>query len=882
MNLSRPAVRIALVGAVIAAIAAISAAPGGRAREGDASELPVSSSLVAGRFLIGYDLGYPEVNARAMAERYGLVPDLWIDQIAVLAVETEGDALPPGVEEALVSEPGVRYVEPDQLAYALDEPNDPNYSLQWAPPLMGAEEAWDMTTGDPDVVVAVLDTGIDLQHADLSGKFTSYGHDFVNGDSNPDDDHGHGTHVGGIVGANTDNGVGVASVGRETKLMAIKVLNASGSGSHSWIAAGITAAADNGAHIINMSLGGPSGSSALLNAVNYAFNEGLLVVAASGNNGSSNPFYPAAYANVVAVGATNQSDQRASFSNYGSWLDMTGPGVSIYSSWCCTGSGGGTPAPYVYASGTSMASPNVAAVAALILAVDPSLTQGEVWAILEDSAVDLGTPGPDIYFGHGRVDAESAVETAVAGGPTATPSPSPTPSPTPTPSIIVLNPVADSFVSENAPDGNYGSLPRLIAGSGPTSNAYIRFDAGAVNGTVLSATLRLFAITSSTPGYTSHAVADNTWGETSITYNNAPPMGAAGGSSGPVSGGTWTSADVTGIVSGGGLTSIGLKSTDTNHLSMLSREFSGSPPELIVTFIGGGPTATPASSATPTVAPSATPIPSATPLPTATPSATPLPTATPSATPLPTASPTASPLPSATPSSTWTPSPVPTATPTATATNTATATATNTASATATNTPIPTATHTASATATNTPTSTATSTATPSGPTATTAPTATPTATPATFTFTTEADAYVLAVSPDSNFGTEIRLRTDGQPVERSYVRFNVQGLPGGASSATLKLFALTGSSAGFSTHVASSNGWGEPTITFNNGPGFGSSIASSGAYGGGAWVSIDVTSAIGGNGLVTFVLNGNDANLSALAARELSGLAAELVVLSP
>lgn len=802
MHPSPALVRIVLACVALAG-AALAAWPDGPAEAQRTPDPAGGGDIAAGRYVIGFDPERSEAEARALADRFGLGSDLWIGPIGALAVVAPGGEIAPEVLAAIGREPGVRYVEPDQVATALEEPNDTHYNLQWAPPLMGAEEAWDETTGDPGVAVAILDTGVDLQHPDLTGKFTSYGYDFVNSDSNPDDDNGHGTHVGGIVGAKTDNSLGVASIGWDTKLMAIKVLNASGSGNHSWIAAGITAAADNGADVINMSLGGPSGSTPLLNAVNYAHNAGVLVVASSGNSGNSNPTYPAAYSNVVAVGATNQSDVRASFSSYGTWLDITAPGVSIYSSWCCTGSGGGTPAPYVYASGTSMSAPNLSGVAALILAANPNLSNSQMRDILEDSAVDRGTPGPDIYYGHGRVDAEAAVGTAAAGGPTATP----TPSPTPTPIIVVLNPVADSVVSAGAPDVNFGTLPKLMTSASPAHNAYLRFDAGSVSGTVLDATLRLYAITGSTVGYTVHGVADTTWGETTITYNNAPTVGAPGGSSGSFSGGSWTSANATSLVSGGGLVSLAATSADPGLVTLASRELSGFVPELVVTYFGSSPP-----TATPPTGPTAT----ATSPPTST--STPLPTAT--------------------------------------------------------NTPLPTATNTPLPTATNTPLPTATNT--PSGPT----PTASPT--PATFTFPVQADAYVLAALPNGNFGTEIRLRTDSQPVERSFLRFDVQGLPAGASSATLKVYALTGSSAGIGAHVASTSAWGETTITFNNSPGFGTAIANSGSFGGGSWVSLDVTSAIAGNGLVTFVLNGNDPTLTAFAARELSGLGAELVVVSP
>ncbi len=271
----------------------------------------------------------------------------------------------------------------------------------------GAENAVDVTTGvcGTNVRVAVIDTGIDQNHPDLN---VYGGYDFVNNDNNPYDDHGHGTHVAGTIAA-LDNDLTGSLVGVApcVRLYAVKVLSASGSGTSSAIAAGLEWAADNGMHIASLSLGSSSPSSVIQQAGQYAASRGVLLVAASGNdNGPVG--YPAAFSEFMAVGATDSSDRRASFSNYGSQLEIAAPGVSIRSTYP-----GNT---YRSLSGTSMATPHVSAVAALVKSANPSLTAGQIRQILRNTAEDLGSAGWDQYFGYGLVDAQAAVAAAGGGG----------------------------------------------------------------------------------------------------------------------------------------------------------------------------------------------------------------------------------------------------------------------------------------------------------------------------------------------------------------------------------------------------------------------------------------------------------------------------------
>ncbi|MGD9962599.1 MAG: S8 family serine peptidase, partial [Thermoplasmata archaeon] len=217
----------------------------------------------------------------------------------------------------------------------------------------------------------------------------------------------HGTHVAGVVGAVTDNGEGMAGLA-QVRLMAVKVMNDSGEGTDSFVANGIRFATDNHADVIVMSLGVEGASTVLQNAVNYAASRGVVLVAAAGNGGTSTLTYPAAYPNVVGVGAIDQTDRRADFSNFGTGLDLMAPGVMIYSTMGGSTSGGGS---YQYLSGTSAAAPHVAGVAAVMLSVNPALTPEDVGQTLNETARNLSISGWDSGTGWGVVNAFEAVAT---------------------------------------------------------------------------------------------------------------------------------------------------------------------------------------------------------------------------------------------------------------------------------------------------------------------------------------------------------------------------------------------------------------------------------------------------------------------------------------
>jgi subtilisin family serine protease len=353
---------------------------------------------------------------------------------------------------ALRRERGVAFAELDYAVQVTDAvvPNDPGWPEQWGPAKIEAPSAWDITTGTSDVVVAVLDTGAKLNHEDLTDNlWTNPGEipdngidDDVNGkvddfwgwhffhewawdgtqytylageDNRVDDHNGHGTHATGIAGAALNNRVGIAGMAGGSRLMVVKVLDQYGNGWYSDLAQGIAYAVDNGADVINLSVGGRFPSDTLKHAVNYARDHGVLIVAAAGNVDPQDDYnavlYPAAYENVLAVAATNQGDARAGFSNHGPEVDVGAPGQDIYSTWYIS--------EYLFESGTSMAAPHVSGLAALLWSTRPDLTVARVTEIITSTAADVNGdtyPSWDEYLGWGRIGAGRAVSAATRSG----------------------------------------------------------------------------------------------------------------------------------------------------------------------------------------------------------------------------------------------------------------------------------------------------------------------------------------------------------------------------------------------------------------------------------------------------------------------------------
>jgi len=303
-----------------------------------------------------------------------------------------------------------------------ETPNDPRFDDQWALETINAEAAWPLSKGD-NILIAVLDTGADLDHPDLTAKLrTDIDRDFINNDNVADDDQGHGTHVSGIAAAATDNSTGVAGLGWNAAILPLKVMDDQGGGDTSALINAIYYAADNGVKVINMSLGTDPARDlhcstdlpALQTAINYAYNKGVVMVAAAGNESSSGGVAPANCTHVIGVAATNRNDKITYYSNYGDSVDVAAPGGAFLNQILSTCMGGG----YCEKSGTSMATPYVAGLAALVFARYPSYTPDQVAAAIMDNAVDLGDPGWDAYYGCGRIDAEATVKN---GAPGATP-----------------------------------------------------------------------------------------------------------------------------------------------------------------------------------------------------------------------------------------------------------------------------------------------------------------------------------------------------------------------------------------------------------------------------------------------------------------------------
>jgi subtilisin family serine protease len=329
----------------------------------------------------------------------------------------------------------VRVAEPNRYREASVIPNDPDYPQQWGLAKINCPDAWDRTTGSSGVTVAVVDSGIDLNHPQLAPLLLQgrdlvdlgpnpvappgwvFEGDFAGVDSDPQDEVGHGTHVAGTIACVSNDGIGVAGVTWQCRLLPVRALarmrnlatgRVSGAGSSADIAAAITWATDNGARIINMSLGGDVDTAVERTAVAYAISHGVVVVAAMGNDGTANPGFPAAYPDVVSVGAVDATDRRAAFSQTGPHIDVVAPGVNVLSTyWDDT---------YASLQGTSMATPHVSGVAALILSCNPNLPADQVRQIIRDTARPLrdnpADPVPNDQFGSGLVDAKAALDRA--------------------------------------------------------------------------------------------------------------------------------------------------------------------------------------------------------------------------------------------------------------------------------------------------------------------------------------------------------------------------------------------------------------------------------------------------------------------------------------
>jgi thermitase len=352
------------------------------------------------RLLVKYKEGTDELQKASLRQRFGLLLLDRIDKLGVDVLKPRGGKLEDKLHQLLLLSE-IEYVEPDYLAEALETSNDPYLGNQWGlfitQTASASTSAWNTSKSQAEIKIAIVDTGIDLNHEDLQGKVVA-NHNCTNTMS-LNDLAGHGTHVAGIAAAATNNIIGVAGVGYHASLLNAKALDDSGSGYYSWIANCIIWSANEGAKVINLSLGGPYSSKTLEQAVNYAWSQGAVLTAAAGNSGNRSRTYPAYYKNVIAVAATDQNDKKASFSSYGTWVDVAAPGVNIYSTYP-----GNT---YKYANGTSMATPHVAGLAALVWTTPQGSSNLQVRKQIELTADKI--PGTGKYWYYGRINAQRAV-----------------------------------------------------------------------------------------------------------------------------------------------------------------------------------------------------------------------------------------------------------------------------------------------------------------------------------------------------------------------------------------------------------------------------------------------------------------------------------------
>ena len=376
------------------------------------------ADYVAGELLVTYESGLSSEAAETLPEKAGgrVSQSLTeVDTQVVTFPEIEGEASGETREQslerkkkALEADPAVASVDYNYLRQAFFIPDDPRFDNQYGLAKIKAPAAWNTTQGNRKVRIAIVDTGIDNNHPDLGSKIVAQ-RSFVGATTSPSgqDNAGHGTAVAGVAAAVTDNGRGVAGTCPNCSLMAAKISNSTDAIAVADEIQGINWATNNGADVINLSLGGPGAIEAEERAVNRAWNNGIVVVAAAGNAGTQEPNYPAAYRRSISVVATDRRDRKAGFSSFGRTVDVSAPGVNITTT-DIVGPGGFAGGDYSSVDGTSFSSPMVAGVAGLLDA--QGRTAPGIRKRLQSTATDLGSDGRDNRYGHGRINAAAAVK----------------------------------------------------------------------------------------------------------------------------------------------------------------------------------------------------------------------------------------------------------------------------------------------------------------------------------------------------------------------------------------------------------------------------------------------------------------------------------------
>ncbi|MGC4113822.1 MAG: S8 family serine peptidase [Myxococcales bacterium] len=423
--------------AVLVAVATVGncAPDGGKQSEKSRKAVPLSQlsadDFEADELVVDFKDGITKERYDELEKQWGL--DLEFNSVEGAVDGITRGRIDPASLQALIAkiaqDPNVQSVEPMYRYKATMVPNDPRFKEQWNFEMIHMRDAWEKSRGE-GVVVAVLDTGIAYedngefrQVPDLKGAQFAKGYDFVNDDDHANDDHGHGTHVAGTIAQVTNNGIGVAGIAYKATLMPVKVLDANGSGSSADIADAIRWAADHGAKVINMSLGGGGRSQVMESAVAYARGKGVVVVCAAGNAARGTVEFPAAYPGAVAVSAVGPTGELASYSSYGKELDIAAPGGDkrargreedgVLQNTLAPGNPGEN--VYAFYNGTSMATPHVAGVAALLWAAGAK-TPEQVEQALYKGADHTRSGEWNEKFGHGVLDAKGALEALAGGG----------------------------------------------------------------------------------------------------------------------------------------------------------------------------------------------------------------------------------------------------------------------------------------------------------------------------------------------------------------------------------------------------------------------------------------------------------------------------------
>jgi len=425
------------------------------------AQAPADAQAMPGELLVGVTY---DANLTGMARQAAMAVGDVVNtnhQILVHRVKVRRGMSIEEAAQRLAMMPGVRFVEPNYILSTCATPNDMYFSSQYGPKKIQADLAWGIWNPVAPVVVAVVDTGVDSTHPDLANKILRDANGVVGFSAllhTPGpamDDHGHGTHCAGIAAAEINNGIGVAGIagwngqaGSDltfAKIMPVKVLSQWGTGSTDQVAEGILWAADHGANVISLSLGG-GGSVTLASAVNYAWNKGCVIVCAAGNSSSSTPSYPAAYPEPISVAATDSTDTLCSFSNWGSWVNVAAPGGAIYSTTPTYSATAGYALNYATLSGTSMACPHVSGEAALIWSANPMLTNADVKALILNNT-DSYTPYSGRTIAGGRVNVFRAM-----GGQAPPPPPEPPAAPTSLKAVLSGKAVKLTWVQSTSPE----------------------------------------------------------------------------------------------------------------------------------------------------------------------------------------------------------------------------------------------------------------------------------------------------------------------------------------------------------------------------------------------------------------------------------------------